>query len=311
MATKRSLTVGINNYSVFQPNGSANLSWCASDARKMKRLLRDSFGFTEQYHLADLNASRNNILDTLRHLIRVSEAGDTICFYFSGHGARVRTDLSRADCDSYYECLIPASGGYLTDRDLTDIADDLYPDAVNFTVITDACHSGGMHSSDADLKCRTPRFTRGLLDEIVEFLQTLIPFGICATDHSDLQNNVANVSQSEGVIDLDPDPNKTLVASCKSTLISACHFNELSWESGSIRQGLFTKAIMETITQSNPDTDYHAFIQALQSNVSQRINSLIRNSNRPNVTQTPQLFGQRNRMSERLLEGWIETPLFQ
>jgi hypothetical protein len=53
--------------------------------------------------------------------------------------------------------------------------------------------------------------------------------------------------------------------------------------------------------------DYHDFIATLQANVAGKITSLI-NPSHPGVLQTPQLFGQRNRMMENFLEGWISTP---
>lgn len=300
---KRGLTVGINNYSIFNPSGEDNLYYCVYDARSMYYLLQNSFGFSEIYHLEDLNASRERILNTLRHLVRISEAGDTICFYFAGHGSRIRADLSQADCDQYYEALIPASGGWLTDRDLTAITADLYPDAVNFTVITDACHSGGMHSADAAIKCRTPMFGIDLLDSIVNFLTTLIPCGICVENIEQLSNNVDNVTNQGGTIDLDPDPTKTLIAATKSTLISACHYNEVSRGNSQIGHGLFTKAILETINQSNQQISYHDFVLDLQANVANKMSLLY-----PGEIQTPQLFGQRNRMTENFLESWSFTP---
>lgn len=307
MATKRALTVGVNNYSILDPTGESNLNACVNDARSIYYLLQDAFGFTQIYHLEDLRASRNNILSTLRHLIRISETGDTICFYFSGHGSRVRTDLSQADCDSYYEALVPASGAWITDRDLLRISEDLYPDAINFTIITDACNSGGLHTADAAIKCRTPIFAANLLEAIVNFMNTLIPCGVCVEAVSQYADNVANVHEEHGVIDLDPDPNKTLVGATKSTLLSACHFNELSWESSSISHGLFTQAILDSVNQSNMQISYHDFLADLSASVADKISTIIHPS-RPGVTQTPQLFGQRNRMGENFLEGWIHTP---
>lgn len=305
---KRALTVGINRYTILDPTGDSNLNACVNDSRSMYHLLRNSFGFDEIYHLEDFKASRNAILTTLRYLVRISEAGDSIAFYFSGHGARLRADLSNADCDTYYEALVPASGAWITDRDLNSITDVLYPDAVNFTVITDACHSGGLHVADSALKCRTPIYAAELLSTIVQFLTTLIPCGICLQVASEIANNVDNVTENDGNIDLDPDPNKVLIASTKSTLLSACHFNELSWETSSIGHGLFTQAILDTVNQSNFNMSYHDFISSIQTNVSEKVRRYIHPS-RPAITQTPQLFGQRNRMEESLLAGWSFTPV--
>ncbi len=308
MATKRALTIGINNYSILDPTGDSNLNACVNDARSIYHLLKNNFGFSQVYHLEDLRASRNRILSTIRHLVRISETGDTICVYFSGHGSRLRADLSQGDCDKYYEALVPASGAWITDRDLVNITDGLYPNAINFTMITDACNSGGMHPADTAIKCKTPIYESSLINAIVDFLSTLIPCGICAENTNQFNNNVGNVQANNGTIDLDPDPNKTLVAATKSTLLSACHFNELSWESSRIGHGLFTQAILDTVNQSNMQISYHDLMTRLQSSVSSKMSSLIL-PHHPGVTQTPQLFGQRNRMTENFLEGYVHSPL--
>ena len=307
--TKRAVVAGINDYTILDPTGKSNLSHCVGDARSMHHLLRDSFGFTDIYHYENLHASRDRILNALRHVLSISEAGDSVCFYFSGHGARVRADLSRADCDLYYEALVPASGAWITDRDLAQLANRLEPDHVNFTVVTDACNSGGIHPADASIKCRTPTYSSELIQAIVNFLQTLIPCGIClSADSTELNNNVSNVqAMDNGMIDLDPDPDKTLIAGSKSTLLSACRFDELSWESGRYRHGLFTQSFLDIVNQSNFQASYHEMIEQLHSKVEEKIAAAIRPYH-PGTVQTPQLFGQRNRMEENFLAGWIRTP---
>ncbi len=307
---KRAIVVGINNYSILDPSGNSNLSQCVSDARSMNHMLRSTLGFTDIWHYEDLRASRTNILRALRHVISLSEAGDTICFYFSGHGSRIRADLSQADCDMYYEALVPASGAFITDRDLMEIAEPLYPDAVNFTIITDACHSGGLHTADANLKCRTPLYATALVNTIVQFLQTLIPCGLCLQAGSNLLNgNVSNVqaaiNATNGAIDLDPDPDLTLIAASKATLLSACRYDELSWESSTYHNGLFTKSLLEIINQSG--LNYLDILGEVRTKVEHKIIDAIR-PDFPGVRQTPQLFGQRNRMEENFLEGYTYSP---
>lgn len=309
MATKRAVVVGVDNYFIIDPTGNNNLVYCVNDARAMARLLRDVFGFTEIYLYENLRASRSRIMRALRHIISISETGDSICFFFAGHGDRVRAELSEADCDLYYEALVPASEGVITDRDLAELTADLYPDAVNFTVITDACHSGGLHLADKNVKCRSLFYSNELLQAISSFLNTLIPCGLCLTpDSSALSNNISNVRiTNNNTIDLDPDPDKTLVAACKSTLLSACRFDEYAWTNliPGQEHGIFTQAILETINHSGYSASYHDTIDQLIPNVRQKIASQYGSG----VSQTPQLFGQRNRMDESLLAGWTFTPV--
>jgi hypothetical protein len=306
---KRAVVVGINDYYILDSTRKSDLQQAVWDGRAVYHLLKDAFGFGEIYHLEDRQASRERILHALRHVLAISAAGDVVCFYFSGHGARLRGDLAQADCDTYYEALVPASGAWITDRDLAQLADRLNPEHVNFTVITDACHSGGLHLADAHIKCRTPTYRGDLIEAIVSFMQTLIPCGLCLPLGSgELQHNVTNVrTGSEGAIDLDPDPDKRLVAASKATLLAACRFDELSWESSQARHGLFTQSMLETMSQSGFFDSYHDVIDLLRGGVAQKIARFIHPS-RPGTQQTPQLFGQRNRMGERFLAGWVDTP---
>lgn len=302
---KRALVVGVDDYSVLDPSGNSDLGLCVGDAKAWYETLRDAFGFTDLYYLADLDASRTNILAALRHLIDISQAGDALCFYFSGHGSRIRSTTA-GDADLYYEALVPAAGAYITDRDLYDLTDPLYPDAVNFTVITDSCHSGGLHPADAAVK--SPVFMMELLDAIASFLKTLIPCGVCVTPESNaFANNVSNARVTDrGVIDLDVDPDRTLVASTKATLLSGCRFDELSYLDYELGRSFLTAALLDLVNQSNFEADHFGVVEHLQAKVAEYVD---RYKPGPGASQTPQLFGQRNRMEENFLGTWDHTPL--
>ncbi|MGV3559210.1 caspase family protein [Larkinella arboricola] len=305
---KRAVVVGIDNYTIFDPSGNNNLFNCVNSARSMYHLLRDVFGFTEIYYYEDLKATRSRILLALRHVLSISEAGDSVCFYYAGHGTRQRADFAQPDCDLYYEALVPAAQGVITDRDLSDLTVNLYPDAVNFTVITDSCFSGGLHVGDSTVKCPSLPLAIDLLEAISTFMKTLIPCGICLTSPSEMSNNVSNVRvTSDNTIDLDPDLNKTLVASCKSTLLSSCRFDEVSWITSKYSHMIFTQSLLELVNQSNFEASYHSVADQVRQKVSEKIISDILPGH-PGITQTPQLFGQRNRMEENWLAGWTFTP---
>lgn len=306
---KRAVVVGINNYSVVVPKRFRNLTYSVHDARQMYWLLKEAFQFDAVNLYEDLNASKENILSAIHSMLSASEPGDSACFYFSGHGERVPANPEQADCDRYYEALAPASGAPITDRDLFALTDQLEPDHVNFTVITDACHSGGLHSADEGLKCRSLVFPDGLIEAIVSYMSTLIPCGLCLPpDSQDMANNVTNVrDRGDGSIDLDADPDKTLVAACKATLLSACRFDESSYEAEALGQGLMTQALLGIVNQSNFSASYHEVMEQARILVGKMFDAHIR-PHFPNKSQTPQLFGQRNRMEEEFLAGWIHTP---
>ena len=304
---KRAVVVGINDYCVLDPSGWSDLSYCVSDAQSMYHLLIDAFGFDPKqvFYYTDAKATRDNILKAVNFITSKGEAGDVACFYFAGHGARIRADVSKANCDTYYETIIPFSGDWISDWDLRRIAEALEHSYVNFTVILDSCHSGGMHKTDELQKCRSPIFTGELIKAIVEYLTTLIPCGICLPKGSDeLKNNVSKVKDSgKGPIDLDEDPDKTLVKLCKSTLISACKFSEAANEHGSFGHGLLTKSLLDLVNQSNFEITYHDLLDDVRAKVQKYVKDKLISG----TAQTPQLRGQKNRMEENFLAGWTQS----
>lgn len=310
---KRAVVVGINDYSVVDPTGNSNLNSCVNDANEMANLLIDAFGFdpSQVYRYTDRAASSATIQRALAYVLGQSEPGDVVCFYYSGHGGRFPARAGQTDSDKYYEAIIPASGAPITDHDLFRLANTLNPSAVNFNVILDSCHSGGMHDADDIIKSRSLRLSRQIIEGLIQFLRTLIPCGVCIPPSSGvMNNNVSNVTAAgEGRVDLDEDPNKTLVQQSKSTLISGCKFSELSWEvggaGGAAGHGLLTQSFLDLVNQSNFIINYHDLIAQLQRRVAEKITSWIL-PHHPGTTQTPQLMGQMNRMEEEFLAPWID-----
>ena len=308
---KRALVVGINDYSGFDPSGKSNLSCCVSDANSMMDLLVSAFLFDagESVLLTDSSASSESIASALKEMLNKSEAGDVACFYYSGHGSRTAADSSQADCDKFYESIIPVSGPAITDRDLFNIADMLQPSFVEFTAILDSCHSGGMdQETDAVVKCKSPILPNDLLQQMVNFLRTLVPCGILIpTDSDACDGNVTSVSDSGGVASAEEDPDRAFIDQAKTTLVAGCRFNELSWETGG--HGLLTKAFLNTVNASNFQITYNELLDQLRTSVTTDFTALIAptlSSSLPQ-SQTPQLRGQRNRMDQGFLQGFVDS----
>jgi hypothetical protein len=313
MVVKRAVVVGINDYTAQWPSGNANLTWCVNDARSFYHLLVEAFGFdpAQVYFYTDQAASRDNILRALRTITTRGEPGDVACFYYSGHGARVPARGGPGDVDAFYETIVPASGSWISDWEIAQIANDLQPHFVNFTVFLDSCHSGGMHPTDAANKVRSPQFSDQLVSAMLTGAAlTLIPMGLglpAAVALQVFRGNVRNprrsANGSNGMVDLDPDPDKTLIEQSKSTLISACNYNELSWEASSLQHGLMTRSIIDLVSRQPYVITHHDLMEELRTRVGAYITQHITPGN-PGVRQTPQLRGQANRMTEDFLEGW-------
>eukprot|EP00124_Ichthyophonus_hoferi_P003222 Ihof_evm4s267 gene=Ihof_evmTU4s267 len=89
---KKALIIGIN----YLTHPTARLSACINDAKCMKYLLQTKFGFQEQQIvlLTDDNPNpiymptRQNIINSFGWLLHGVQPGDSIFFYFSGHGSQ-------------------------------------------------------------------------------------------------------------------------------------------------------------------------------------------------------------------------------
>jgi hypothetical protein len=307
--TKRAIVVGINDYTGIDPTGQSNLHACVADAQSMASLLTQSMGFDagNVTTILDGAATRDAVTNALGAAASASQAGDVVCFYYSGHGTIVPDDPTTPSCEKFYEAICTATQPFLTDKDLWAIANTLQQSTVNFTVVLDSCHSGGMdQQTDAVSKYRSMPLGSDLRTAIGQYLKTMIPVGIGIPTSADVcDNNVSNVHVTDdGILQCDEDPSRIFLDQAKLTLIAGCRFWELSYETGG--HGLLTKAILDSINVDNFQMSYSDFMTALQTNVSAAFNAQIL----PNVaandpkSQSPQLRGQANRMSEGFLQAW-------
>jgi len=311
--TKRAVIVGINDYTARWPSGVNNLSWCVNDAQSVYHMMVDAFGFdpSEIYFYTDQQASRRNILRALRIVTLRGEPGDTAFFYYSGHGGRVPAAGGHGDADLFYETICPASGDDISDWEIADIAGDLEPSHVNFSILLDSCHSGGMHTADEIDKVRTLPYSEEAIARLVgSALATILPVGrglSAAQAIEALGHNVANVRRAaatttDGQIDLDPDPDKTLISRSLSTLISACNFDEVAREKAALQHGLLTKSLIDLVDRCPYQITYHDLLGELRTRVAAYMTQYY-----PGQSQVPQLYGQANRMTENFLAGWTDN----
>jgi len=300
--TKRAVVVGVDDYSV---QGITSLAMCVRDARCVYHLLVDAFGFEPAniYCYLDLAADSATILQALRSCVARSEAGDTICFYYAGHGARLPHPTNTGE---FYETIIPAQGRWISDHELFLIADGLQPSHVNFTCVFDSCHSGGM---SLEAQARTPAIEQSLVQRIIAQMTTLIPCGLLLSpaDRQECRDNVSNVRLENGRIDLDPDPDYTTIDKAKSTLIAGCRFDQLTFEgpaSSSVKNGLMTRSLVDLVNSSNFEIDHRSLAAELNRRVTAHLAQLFPGEA---LVQTPQLVGQDNRMEEVFLAGFTQS----
>jgi hypothetical protein len=295
--TKRALVVGINDYHNWHratPLRFRDLAFCRADATAFATLLT-AFGFAEDHItlLEDGEATRQAILDGLRSLLQRSEAGDVVCFYYAGHGGRVPQNGWMVESDRHYETIVPYEGSMISDWELTGIAQSLELNRVNFTIVLDSCHSGGIIETQGDHAIRSYGWNDGLIELFTRGCHTIVPF-ICLRDPAALDNNVSNPQRANSGVRVAVDASKDLTHVARATLLSACNYDESAGESTRVGHGYFTQSILETVNQSNFEMSHTAFLAELR----RKVMTLSGNS------QTPQLRGRQIRLEENFLAGW-------
>ena len=155
---RRALLIGIGKYdSPLFPS----LEFPKNDVARMGELLESStYGFTVT-RLTDESpqkTTRENILSTMqRVLVDQSNEGDTVLFFFSGHGSWVKNSLSD-ESDLRDETIVPADAVRpitsasqlrdIRDKELAELFDRALAKKVKLTVIFDSCHSGSIARGD-------------------------------------------------------------------------------------------------------------------------------------------------------------------
>ena len=127
----------------------------SNDAKNIKEALSKHFNVQsdEIRLLVDTEASRDAILTNFRDwLIKDTEKGDRVVFYFAGHGAQVEDKNGDEGDDKFDEVLVPSDtkgelegadaglSGFITDDEIGELLADLPGREV--MMIVDSCHSG-------------------------------------------------------------------------------------------------------------------------------------------------------------------------
>jgi hypothetical protein len=146
MTTRKALLVGVDDYAPIG-SGGPDLAGCVNDTRDMASTL-STLGIVpaNPYNmriLTNRRATRAAILNGLKWLVTGAKKGDTLIFYYSGHGSYT-TDLNGDELDRRDETICPhdyASAGMIADDDLAQVI-AMVPEGANLEVILDSCHSG-------------------------------------------------------------------------------------------------------------------------------------------------------------------------
>lgn len=142
---KRALLIGIN-----YTGQRYELRGCNNDIRNILPCLINRWGydFTDIVQLIDDGCgpppTKDNILLEMRRLAFYARAGDSMFFYFSGHGGQIR-DLDGDEVDGYDEFICPVDyqqSGVINDDEIHEIMVKPLAAGSRLTALFDSCHSG-------------------------------------------------------------------------------------------------------------------------------------------------------------------------
>jgi hypothetical protein len=284
--TKRAVCIGINDYSAR--SDCVTLPDARPDGEAWAKLLVDAFAFDgdKVTLITDKDASRQAVLSALQTMLRQSSAGDVACLFFAGHGGR-----SRLADGTYYETICCAdAGGDISDREINEFAAALSPDFVNFTLVLDSCHSGGVFDPPGDATIRSQTWST---DDAAAFAQScrLIVPHVCLSDPSALQDNVSVTGDRGGSLQMSVDENLNFSDRAKATLLAACRYDQNSSGTGS--HGCFTQALIDTINQCGMKITHPDLLTQVRQAITNYTSK-----------QIPQLRGRPVRLEESFLKGW-------
>jgi hypothetical protein len=168
------LIVGIDRYrhsDARQPAAVfSDLRGAVGDALRFKQALAELYGVDVDAPapgacdssnavtttLTDDCATRARILEALEQRITTLRAGDTLLFYFAGHGSRYRDDVARSQDTGYNGTILPSdarnpdgSPGDIFDVELKALKDRATAKGLFFVSIFDSCNSATATRSGA------------------------------------------------------------------------------------------------------------------------------------------------------------------
>ncbi|XP_038683534.1 metacaspase-1-like [Tripterygium wilfordii] len=146
---KRALLCGVSyRQRKFKLKGTVN------DVNNIESLLITTFRFppeniivlTEKEQNKDLSPTKKNIQRYLKWLVADCQKGDSLVFYFSGHGLR-QPDFNQDEQDGFDETICPVDfmeEGMIHDNEINSTIVQPLTEGVTLHAIIDACHSGTM-----------------------------------------------------------------------------------------------------------------------------------------------------------------------
>jgi N-acetyl-anhydromuramyl-L-alanine amidase AmpD/uncharacterized caspase-like protein len=269
------LLAGINNYDRVR-----KLNGCIHDIQQVERFLAERTPFTCNIKtITDADVTRNNLaLQFEQHLGQAKE-GDTVLFYYSGHGALEEASPVWDETDRRLECLVCYDGGatkpsdfLLTDKELRHMIAALYQKTqAHIVMIFDCCHAGDNTRGALEMAAfeGTEVIQRMIIDE------TRLTGAFPERDWNDFM--FGSSVRKEDVAAKKPG---TFLPEGAHIQMAACESDQSAVEVGG--EGVFTKKLLAVLDACNGNVSYNT------------LRNRIRQYLRFSFEQTPRIYAAAN-----------------
>lgn len=225
---KWALVVGVSN---FRDKNIPKLTYPAKDAKDFANLLQDpNYGRFKRENVAlltDEKATTVEIKRQIEELIRKAQPEDLVIFFLSSHGSPRQSSPTGVNYVVTHDTEV--SSLYATSLSMVSIVDDLNKliKAQRVVVFLDTCYSGAAGFADGFSSQRIATNTTPGNDSGRSKSLVVEGLGISADILSRIEQSVGRV------------------------IITASQPNEVSWESETLKNGIFTYYLIEALKQNN------------------------------------------------------------
>ncbi|HEX9971987.1 MAG TPA: caspase family protein [bacterium] len=259
--SKRALCVGINKY----PYENMDLKGCVNDATAWAELFINHFDFPriDVKLIFDSETTKKNIIIELKNLLAGAKAGDVLVFTNSSHGSYIKDTSGDERIYDQVICPFDVEDNVIVDDELREMFVAI-PAGVNFTVISDSCHSGTI------TRIITPDYRRK------RFLNPSL------RGEPELRDPLRAKPRRR-----EKYPEETM----KEILIAGCKDNQFSYDAqmGSIFHGAMSFFALQEIRAANYNITYADLVKRV-----------VKQLDKASFNQQPQLEGKRENKSKQI-----------
>jgi Caspase domain len=298
------LLIGINQYQNIR-----NLNACKNDVNKVQDYLIKKHGNNADIKtLIDSEATRNEIVNAFRAHLSQAKSGDTVFFYFSGHGVRqqANTVFRKDSLNGYIECITCHDTSLdgrnvLADKEIRWLIHELYSKTqCHIIVLFDSCHSGdatrGLEENapvgDIPLKRMATHKSEDAQSRLPELILPIRKWSDFIFGSTVSETTLQNAVNNGMAID-------TLLPQGKHIQLAASSSDEPAWEVAGT--GLFTESFIQVLKATNEKITYYDF----RSLAYQRLNRMY-GGEKKNIRQAPQIYSYGESIFQPIFGGIVQ-----